>query len=337
VARAKRLYRWLLDNVEAGDESDGRRVVIGKRGNLYQGFRMLCRAVDLHVRYAVANSKLTEPPRGPLSGSMQFSVPLAKVEGKKTSAWLTIGNKYAPFGYLTADVRGQPAYFLDGTTQEKTSVPEQGRADGIGFSGTAKLDETGALTIDLLEEFSGRLAIQLRRGLSQVSEQQLHDVIESNLLAQALRGGALTSYQILRRDDLDEPLVVQMNVKVARFAQQNGKSLVISPPLGPDLGRMATLPARQTPLLIGETLRRRIAIKIELPKGATVSGLAPVVLESGGRRVAIEDSVKGNVLHLERSIDIPAGRIQPADYPDFARFARQADDALSGTIVVHTR
>lgn len=334
IGRAKRLYRWLLDNVEAGEENDGRRVVIGKRGNLYQGFRTLCRALGMRVRYAVANSKLAEPPRGPLSGSTQFSVPLAKVEGKTASAWLTIANKYAPFGYLGADVRGQPAYFLDGTTQEKTKVPEQGSADGIAFSGTAKLDATGALTIDLVEEFSGRLAIQLRRGLSQVSEQQLHDVIESQLLAQTLRGGSLTSYQILRRDDLDAPLVVQMTVKVARFAQQNGKSLVISPPLGPDLGRMAALPARQTPLLIGEALRRRIDIGIELPKGATVSGLAPGVIGSGGRRVAIEDSLQGNVLRLKRSIDIPAGRVQPTDYPEFARFAHQADDALSGALVV---
>jgi tetratricopeptide (TPR) repeat protein len=334
VERSKRLYRWLLDNVEPGDESDGRRVVIGKRGNIWQGFRVLCRAVGIQVRYALANNKLAPPPVGPISRSTQFSSPVAKVEGKKSSAWLTLGNKYAPFGYLAAEVRGQPAYFLDGSAPEKTTVPEQGSADGIAFSGTGKLDDAGALTIDLMEEFSGKLAIQLRRGLSQVPEQQLHDVLESNLLAQTLRGGSLTSYQILRQDDLDAPLVIHMTVKVGRFAQVNGKSLVISPPLAPDLGRMATLPERQTPLLIGEALRRRITVQIELPKGATIQRVTPAVLSSKDRRVTIEDSIKGNVLELKRSIDIPAGRVQPAEYAEFARFAHQADDALSEALIV---
>jgi hypothetical protein len=71
-----------------------------------------------------------------------------------------------------------------------------------------------------------------------------------------------------------------------------------------------------------------------LPKSATLDGLAPAVIEDGARRVEIHDSVKNGVLRVERSIDIPAGRTQPADYPRFSRFARQADDALSRTLQV---
>jgi tetratricopeptide (TPR) repeat protein len=334
VGRAKRLYRWLLDNVEPGDEADGRRVIIGKRGNLWHGFRMLCRAANVPVRYAVAQSRLAAPPLGPLSASTLFTQPVAKIESKvgKDAAWLTLGNKYAPFGYLPVEVRGMPAYFVDGDAREKTTVPEQGRADSLGFSGKGELDAAGTLSLDLVEEFSGKLAIGLRRGLSQVAEHELHDVLETNLLAQTLHGGSLVRYSIEHRDDLDAPLVIRMTVKVSRFAQKSDKTLVFTPPLSPNLGRLATLPSRQTPLLIGETLHRSISVDIALPPGASLEGLMPGTVEDAGHRVVIKDSVKPGVLHVERTVDIPAGRIQPADYPRFSRFARQADDALSRAV-----
>jgi hypothetical protein len=107
---------------------------------------------------------------------------------------------------------------------------------------------------------------------------------------------------------------------------------VFAPPLSPNLGRLATLPSRQTPLLIAETLHRSISVDITLPKGASLEGLTPGTVEDTGHRVVIKDSVAAGVLHVERTVDIPAGRIQPTDYPRFARFARQADDALSRTV-----
>jgi tetratricopeptide (TPR) repeat protein len=333
IGRAKKLYRWLLDNVESGDESDGRRVIIGRHGNLWQGFRMLCRALGVHVRYAVAKSRLAPPPEGPISEATLYSQPVAAVTGRHETAWLTLGNKYAPFGYLSADLRGMPAYFLEGA-RELTKIPDRGSEDEIAFSGTGKLDKAGALTMDLVEQFSGKLAIALRRGLSQVPEQQLHDALETNLLAQTLRGGSLEKFTIEHRDDFDAPLVIRMNVKVSRFAQPDGKSLTLAPPLAPDLDRLATLPSRQTPLLMAETLRRTIAVDIEVPKGATVTGLSEAKIAEGDRHVSVQDSFSGGALHLKRIIDLPAGRIQPPEYAKFAAFVRQADDALSRAIQV---
>ncbi|HVU02064.1 MAG TPA: DUF3857 domain-containing protein [Polyangiaceae bacterium] len=328
VGRARKLYRWLLDNVEPGDETDGRRIVIGKRGNLWRGFRMLCRSLGIPVKYAVARSRLAAPPVGPISESTLFTQPVANVG----SAWFTLGNKYAPFGYLPVEVRGMPAYFVEPDDGRQTTLPDAGGADGVSFSGRGTLDAGGGLSIDLVEEFSGKLAIGLRRGLSQVGDHELRDVLESNLLAQTLRGGSLLGFGIDRRDDVDAPLGIRMKVRVSRFAEKSGKALVVSPPLAPDLARMATLPARETPLLIGETMHRTISVDIELPPGAKATAPPPVTVEDGARKVVVADSVKGNVLHLSRTIEIPAGRVQPADYPTFARFAQQADDALSRTI-----
>jgi hypothetical protein len=53
--------------------------------------------------------------------------------------------------------------------------------------------------------------------------------------------------------------------------------------------------------------------------------------------VVIGDSLEGRKLVLSRTVNIPAGRIQPADYRDFVQFARRADDAQTGNIRVRVR
>src|SRR5262249_26875203 len=145
--------------------------------------------------------------------------PVARVGDDRINAWLTLGNKYAPFAYVPAEVRGMNARFVDGEQFPSAVVPEHGKSDAIVFSGKGGLTENGQLALELVEEFSGRIAMGLRRGLSQVAEQQLHDVLESNLLAQMLRGGELGRFTVEHRDEPDEPLVIRMNVTVARFAE----------------------------------------------------------------------------------------------------------------------
>src|SRR6185312_795573 len=45
--KARRVYRWVLGNVEAGRETDGRRAVTGKSGNRTEAFLYLCRLLGI--------------------------------------------------------------------------------------------------------------------------------------------------------------------------------------------------------------------------------------------------------------------------------------------------
>jgi hypothetical protein len=177
----------------------------------------------------------------------------------------------------------------------------------------------------------------LRRGLAEVPEDRLRDVLESNLLARTLRGAELLRFDVGNRDDHDSPLVITMGIRVPRFAQTSGPSLVVTPPLSPELGRLATLPARRTPLLLSEALNRSIDLRIELPPGATIPTLAPKRIEDGARRVTLDDTAENGVLRIRRSIAMPAARVTPDDYGRFARFVHQADDALSRSIRIDLR
>ncbi len=336
--QALRLYRWVLANVETGSESDGRRVIIGKHGNRWRGFMTLCRALGIPVRYAIAKNRLASPPVGPISKAGQFTDPLLRLEGDKGPVWLTVSSKYAPFGYVPAELRGEPAYLLGTEPLKKLTTPRSGTEDSVVYKGAVQLAADGSAKIQLSQSFFGKYAMALRSILSQLPEGRLHDVIESRLLGRALRGASLDHYSIQNRDDLDAPLVIQMQATMNGFAQKVGNSLVISPPFAPRISQLTALPARQTPLLIGEATHQEVQLAIQLPRGATVATtLAPGTIKDGDRTVQVKDAFQNGALTLDRVIDIPAGRIQPSDYPAFVQFARRADDAVASNINIRVR
>jgi hypothetical protein len=336
--RAKRLYRWVLGNIEEGEELDGRRVVMGRQGNRWRGFVALCRALGIKTEYALAKNRLAEEPTGPISRATQYNQPLLRLRAEKGPLWLTFENRYAPFGYVPAEVRGMPAFLLSDGKPERLSTPPDGVPDGIRYDGSAKLKPDGSAEIDLNLSFQGKYAVALRKWLSEVPERNLHGELESKLLGQSLQGARLMSFKIDHFSDLDLPLFIRMRAETSSFAQPAGDSLIISPPFTPRLSQLATLPERQTPLLIGEATDHRVHLNIETPAGARVqSPVLDVKIRDGARQVVVSDRVKDNRLTLDRSIALPAGRVQPEDYRTFLEFARRADNALSSSIRLRVR
>lgn len=333
LARARQLYRWIVDNVEDGEETDGRRVIFSKNGNRWRGFMTLCRALGIEVAYAVAENRLATPPIGPLSEASQFAIPLLSLGSSKHPTWLTVSSKYAPFGYVPAEVRGMSAYILSGSEPTKTTVPNEGTKDGVMYSGKAKLDAEGSATAELVLEFHGKYATGLRTALASMPESQIRDALESRILGSALRGAQLSAYEIGDLDNLDAPLSFRLEARVPHFAQKSGGRLILSPPFMPQLSRMAALPSRKTPLLLDQANYQKIELSIELPPGAkVVSQVATADLKNDDRHVQVEDKLVKNTLTLMRVIDLPAGRVQPEEYPNFVDFARKADDALASSI-----
>jgi tetratricopeptide (TPR) repeat protein len=336
--RAKRLYRWMVANVQEGEESDGRRVVIGKNGNQWRGYIALCRALGIPVSYAVAQNRLSLPPSGPFSEAALFTQPLLHVTGDREPVWLTFGGKYTPFAYVPAEARGMPAYVLTDEKPTPAQVPAAGALDNVRYSGVIRVGADGSAEIELEQSFFGKYAMGLRNALSEIPEEQLRDVLESRLLGPELRGLELQSYAIDHFDDLDNPLVLRAKAKIPGFAQRSGDMLLIAPPFGPRVSQLAALPQRQTPLLMVEATHREIILRILLPKGAELaSDVIPVKIDDGDRFVQVADSAKAGELSLVRTVNLPAGRVQPSDYPRFLAFARHADDALSQSVRVRVK
>lgn len=334
--RAKRLYRWLVNEVEEGEESDGRRVIIGRNGNLWRGYLTLCNALGIAVDYAVAQSRLTLAPTGPFSEASQFTVPLFRVHTERGDIWLTLGSKFAPFGYVPAEARGMPAYALSPKHGPiSVRVPDEGVPDRVTYEGEVSLARDGSARVELVQTMYGKYATALRDALSELAGGQIRDLVETRLVGHALRGARLERHEIEHKDEPDRPLVIKSTSRVASFAQVTGSSLLVSPPFAPRIGQLAALPQRQTPLLVVDSTDQEVRLRIQLPAGASHSAtLQPREITDGARRILVNDRVENGRFVLDRRVMLPAGRVQVAEYPSFLRFARSADEALSASIRV---
>lgn len=336
LARAKALYHWVMDNVRTAEDEDGRRAVVGKRGNRWRAFIELCRSIGIPTRWAIARNALFPAPQGEAEVAAQYSENLLLV-GSKKQAWVQLGDQFAPFGYVPAPVRGMPAYLLGGDKPTLVTLPAEGEPDHISFEGEVKLSANGSALVEFDQIFAGRYGAGVRQGLTEVGEGRIEDVVESQILAKNLKGAMLREHEVRDLDNLDVPLAIHMEAEVSRFAVQEAGVLVFEPPFTPRLSQFATLPTRQTPLLMRTDQDWRVKLSFELPNGSKVDGVASAELSFEGMAVSVKDRVEKNRLIIERRVRIPAGRISPDDYARFVRFTRDADRALGREIRVQLR
>ncbi len=333
--RARRLYRWVLANVEDNDqEADGRRVVMGKSGRRGAGFLYLARALGLPIEVAAVRNRLAPPDQGPIAEALGFQNVAVRLEacakGQPAPCapiWFTVGDRHAPFGYLPAELRGQPAVRLDDRLTRDTT-PAGGAPDGIVYEGEVELRADGSASIAVDQRFVGLMGIRLRGELEKTPEPRLVDVVEGNLVARALPGSRLQSLKVEDRDDLDRPLTLKMRIEVPNFARKRGQVLLFKAPFMMLVGpRMASLETRQTPLLLPEATHTEVRLRVRLPEGSRLEGdVGPAEARDGERVAQSRDALGPGAIGVDRRLDVPAGRVPVADYARFRAFATDADE-----------
>lgn len=343
--RARRLYRWLVANVEDGREGDGRRVVIGKSGNRASGFITLARALGLPLELAAVKDAISAPPIGEIGEAFQFddvvlrlgddAAPLGAPKPAASSErppakpplYFTVGDKYAPFGFVPPELRGQPAIrLIPGMPRETTSTG--GGFDGIVYEGTVDLRADGSATLTLDQRFVGRLAMGLRGSVESMPDAQLKAAVESKIVSRAFPGSRLAELTVVDKDDLDKPLTLRMKIEISTFARRRGQQLLLKPPLVLQIANMAPLETRQTTMLLPEGTHTEVRLAVTVPKGTTITDVAKAEdFADGARLLRVRDSVAGDVVKIDRVLDIPAGRIAPESYTAFRQWALKADEA----------
>jgi hypothetical protein len=351
--RARRIYRWVLANVEAGRESDARRIVIGKSGNRAEAFLYLCRLSGIEAWLGLVRDRLAPPPNGPMSEVEAFGSVAVRVTTESGPRWMVVREKFAPYGYMPSSLRGQPALVLrpnpaagrseatPGVTAmadaPRETTPSEGSKDQMTQVGTVDLAADGSATIDVEQRFEGKLAILIRSALETLPDARLKETVESRLLPQWFPGARVLSVEVKNLADLDAPMILSMKLEMSTFARPRPGEIVISPPFPRQLGALAALPTRETPLYLSEQISMGVAMKlaIKLPPGARApEALSPMSADDDGRTVRINDRVERGVLILDRLVNIPAGRVQSSAYPKFQEFARKGDAALRRDLVL---
>jgi tetratricopeptide (TPR) repeat protein len=342
--RARRVYRAVLERVQDGREKDGRRVLLGKSGSREAAFRYAMRALGVPVDLVLVKNRLAPPPVGPMSKVDDYVGVLLRVAGNKGPIYLTVDDRFAPFGYVPADYRGQPGFVLAPSAQSAgpglaataITTPKNGSRDGVAISGRADMHRDGSAVVTMEQRFFGKLGIRMRGVFDKVSASQLYAFVEARVLTSTLPGAHVRDVAVENKTNLDAPLVLRVKAEVPQLGRVQGNELLVKPIFPLHLAQLATLPTRQIPLLLGSWTYVDVDFSIVADGALRMPATLPTAdLHHGELLVAVRDTVRGHELHLSRTIDLPAGRIQPgAEYADFQRFTRDADTALEREIAL---
>ena len=345
--RVRRVYEWIRTNVQDGQETDGRRVVLGRSGARQAAFEHLLRELDIPVDVAIAKNRLALPPVGPMSDVDSYDTLLLRVRlgaqgragatpARPAERWLTVRDRFLPYGYVPAEVRGTEALLLVPGTP-RVVLPRDGSIDGISFEGRADLNEDGSARVHLVERFEGKIGSTLRAVLDKVSGQQLKPFVEQRLLGRNMPDARLRDVTIEGRDTLDQPLVLKAELDLPALARPLGNGRFALRSLFPaHLSALATLPSRETPLLLSAASHMETHLTIVLPPTMNLpASLDAVDLTDGDRTTKVHDKVEGHALVIDRVVDMPAGRVGPgAPYAAFQHFTQASDTALEREIVI---
>lgn len=343
-ARASALYAWVLDNVEPGDEDDGRRVITGKSGDRYEGFETLCRALDIPVSWALTRTQLDAQPDGPLSELDQFEVGMVVLATDKGPVWFMLDSKHAPFGFIPEAVRGADAFLIatgpDGIpTLTKTKVPgADALPKPVALTGRLKLEPNGTALFDVVLSLEESTAIGIRDVLERVPENQRKNFVEQLVGNAFFPGARVEDFRLIGAEGRDGPLLFKILGGVPSWAAETERGLEVRAPGVERASAYATLGTRETPLEIDEAARATLDLEVQLPDGASLTEPLPkLAVDEPGRRSIVADELQGNILRLKRDFYLGAGRVEPSDYARFFEFARRAQTADEQRIPVQLR
>jgi tetratricopeptide (TPR) repeat protein len=333
--RARALYRWVGEGLQEANEMDGRRAITGRAGSRQAAFMYLVRLLGIPTELALVKSRIAMPPVGKMSEVETFDNVVARLDTDAGPRWMVIRDKFAPFGYVPAELRGQPAIrLIPGTPRDTT--PALGAADGVMLEGKATLKEDGSATVDIAQSYVGRMGIGLRAVFDRVPEAKRNEFVETRLLAANLPGARLRDMKIENSDDLAAPLVLRIHADIPQIARRVGNKVVLKALFPVNIAQVASLATRQTPLLLASSSHVEVKFEIVAPSSLQLPGSIPGgELHDGDRSVTVSDTVEGHSIFLRRIVDIPAGRVQPgAEYARFVAFTQQADGLLEKEIAL---
>jgi tetratricopeptide (TPR) repeat protein len=333
--RARRAYRWAVEHVQDGKETDGRRVITGGSGSRQAAFRYMLRLLGIESELALAKNGLATPPIGKMSEVDQYDAIVTRVPSEHGPRWLTVRDKFAPFGYIPAELREQTAIRLvPGTPRETVHAPWA--ADGVTYEGRADARADGSAGMDLVVTFAGDRAIAWRNALDQIPEAKRYDFVEREVVAPSFDGGHVRELKLEGADDRDLPLIIHLRVEIPELAKPTAGGLLLRPPFAPSLAQLAALPERHTPLLRRTSWRAHVRVRVVLPDTIKMPA-GPLAGEArdGAASVVVSDAVHGHAIDFDRVIDLPAGRVPPGEaYATWQKFVRDADALLSRNVAL---
>lgn len=338
-ARAAKLFRWVTDEVSPTQDVFGVSASMwasrtGSRDRLLQ-YMLSLAGIDSQL--AIVRGLEADQTESKLPDPDTYGHLLVRVQAEGEPIWLHTGERGAPFGYVPAHLRGQPALLLTGAAEAVTVRAERKDEERKDIELEVDLAKDGSAQVHVVETIRGAGAIRWRTDLEAIPEADLDRRFGEAYASRLIPGAQLTSLEITGRDTPEQPLVLDYAVKVDRLGRRDGKLQRIAGLLPYAMGASyARTAERTTTMVAGPSVDLTTRIHIRLPDGAAVaSAPEPVELEGeGGLYFASNSRTDDKGLHLERRLRVPLQRVAPAAYAGFAVFCRGVDLAEAAEVAV---
>ncbi len=331
-ARARRIWRWVLDNVDDQADPFGQasHAILAKTGSRVRALHAMLRVAGIDADLALARDVAADATRSDVADADTYEHFLVRAETEEGVQWLAPWDRHLPWGYLPAAVRGQKALVL-GADRRGEHLFERIPDDPEGserhrIRARATLAANGGGVVAVKETLYGAGGVRWRAALSEMPAHERDGRFEREYVARLVEGAVVRSLEVQGLDDPDGPLVLEYEFEAPRLARATGGGLELRPlfpmVVGPDY---APLPARTVTLALLEQVDTEVEITVVLPPGSR-PGIAPSVRERAPlARFEGDSRHTDGQLVLRRRLRVSPGRVTPREYGTFAAFCRAVD------------
>ncbi|MBI2897130.1 MAG: DUF3857 domain-containing protein [Deltaproteobacteria bacterium] len=332
AARAQRVYAWVIREVEDGGDpfAQASEVVIRKNGNRARALHCLLQAAGIPASLALVRDAAADQTRTSVANGETFEHLIVRIDLPDGPRWVSTFDDGAPFGYLPASIRGQPALGLArGAPLWRTGVAPEG-TDRRDVEISLTLDRDAGGEARVVEKCRGAAAVAWRRILRQIPTAELRQKFEQVYLGRVVEGAELLDLAVDGATDPQAPLVLRYRWRARSVARRVGQRMLLralyATLLSPELARS---PLRSLPMVVDDVVDLHVDARISLPAGFELEPTLPDVSVDGwfGRFHSRVFAAAPGEARLERSIYVSPARIAADRYPIFAGFCRAADQA----------
>jgi len=253
------------------------------------------------------------------------------------AAWIDPTYRLGPFDELPPFLRDQDAWVVPEPSEEPQRIRTPGSSSGDGREITLSfaLDANGAAEGTGRDRHLGFEAAGLKDALERLDDTQRKQAVES-MLSRGLHGVELDSLRIEGETEVGGEATGVYGMRV-QLARKDGPRLFVPASLVPEAlsRRWAQRAERALPLLVDTAEKQTTRSEIALPaRFHLASPPPPVTLRTPFGEFSWNVREERGHVVVQESFAMPQQRVSPAEYPQFADFARRVDEAQNQELVL---
>jgi len=246
----------------------------------------------------------------------QFShVIVAVPQPDNTAIWLDPTVAYIPYGFMPWQDSGAGALYITETGSALINLPQKDEISGTRYQITVKPRADGQADLELVAEFQGEDAIEMRQELLPASESARTAYLQS-WLKEKRPGAALKSFQAEDLEAIDKPLRLKMTIEAPELVTKAESLLLVRGcVLGCEDSNPISRAERSYPFYVDRGVNSEQTVTIVPPAGMKAAAPPkPVALKSvlGSLTVSCSSQADGS-MRCTRRFTAPRGRWPAAE------------------------